>query len=226
MQRYAVYYAPEAGPLADFTAGWLGWDMAQGVEPPRRAIPGLPGDAESLTADARKYGFHGTIKAPFRLHGGCTEGALRGACAQMARSLAPVALQGLSLQALGGFLALVPAGNTPALSRLAKQVVLALETFRAPLTPAEITRRRPDSLTSHQRDLLTRYGYPYVLEEFQFHLTLTGALPARDLDATRAALAPHLLPLLPEPFLIRDLCLCGEGEDGLFRILHRYVLTG
>lgn len=226
MQRYAVYYVPEAGPFADFAAQWLGWDAERRLTPPRKAVAGLPGDAEILTAEARKYGFHGTIKAPFRLHAGCTVGALKVACAETAMSLAPVYLQGLSLQALGGFLALVPTGDTTALSRLAEQVVLALETFRAPLTPAEIGKRRPESLTPRQRDLLAKYGYPFVREEFQFHLTLTGALSASDLAATRAALAPHLLPLLPEPFILRDLCLCAEDEDGLFRILHRYALAG
>lgn len=226
MQRYAVYYAPEAGPLADFTAQWLGWDAERRLTPPRKAIADLPGDADSITANARKYGFHGTIKAPFRLHGAGTIGALKVACAELALSLAPVSLQGLSLQALDGFLALVPTGDTTALSRLADQVVLALETFRAALTPAEIAKRRPERLTPRQRDLLAKYGYPFVREEFQFHLTLTDALSASDLAATRAALAPHLMPLLPQPFIIRDLCLCAEGDDGLFRILHRYALAG
>lgn len=226
MQRYAIYAAPEAGPFADFTAQWLGWDMARGLTPPRMAIAGLPADADALTKSARKYGFHATIKAPFRLYWGCTEGALKAACAELAKSLAPVSLQGLSLHAPDGFLALVPTGDTTALSRLAERIVLALEPFRAPLIDAEIARRRPESLTPRQRELLANFGYPYVLEQFQFHMTLTGALSASDLAATSAALAPHLMPLAPQPYLIRDLCLCRESDDSMFRILHRYALTG
>ena len=226
MQRYAIYYAPEPGPLADFTAQWLGWDAARGLTPPRTTITGLPRDAESLTADARKYGFHGTLKAPFRLTGDATEGALSAACAGMAALLPQVSLRGLILQSLGGFLALVPTGDTNALAGLAEQIVLGLEAFRAPLTAAEIARRRPETLTPRQRELLASYGYPYVLDQFQFHLTLTGALSDADLAATKTALAPHLVPLLPHPFVLRDICLCAEGEDGLFRILHRYALTG
>lgn len=226
MQRYAIYYVPDAGPFADFTAAWLGWDPARGLSPARIEVDGLPGNPDTITADARKYGFHGTLKAPFRLRAGGTEVALRMVCAELATTLAPVRLDGLSLQSLGGFLALVPKGNTIALARLAEQVVLALEVFRAPLTAAEIAKRRPESLTPRQRKLLRRYGYPYVLEEFQFHLTLTGALSAGDLAATKAALTPHLAPILPQPFTLGNLCLCGEGEDGLFRILHRYALTG
>lgn len=226
MQRYAIYYAPEGGPFADFTAAWLGWDLARGQALPHPVITGLPGDAAILTDAARKYGFHGTIKAPFRLHEGGTEGALKAACAAVAASLAPVRMDGLSMQSLGGFLALLVEGDIQPLQRMASDVVLALEAFRAPLTPVETAKRRPESLTPRQRELLERFGYPYVLEEFQFHLTLTGALSDTDLAATRTALAKHLTPLLPTPFVIRDLCLCGEGDDGMFRLLHRYALTG
>lgn len=226
MQRYAIYYAPNSGPFADFTAGWLGWDLARGIVPPRALVQGLPADAALLTEPARKYGFHGTLKAPFRMHEGRTEGDLHAACFALAQALGRVRLDGLMLQEIGGFLALIPKGETSALIQLASEVVVSLDSFRAPLSEAEISKRRPEALTSRQRDLLGRYGYPYVLEEFQFHLTLTGALSAGDLAATKTALTPHLAPLLPQPFILNDLCLCGEGDDGLFRILHRYALTG
>lgn len=226
MPRYAIYYAPEPGPLADFTAAWLGWNPAEGYTPGRPAIEGLPRAIDLITDAARKYGFHGTLKAPFRMATGCTQGALHAACTEMTAQMPPVLLDRVSLQTLGGFLALVPDGDTFALSYLAEQIVLALDMFRAPLTQAEIAKRRPESLTPRQRELLANYGYPYVLEQFQFHLTLTGSLSDRDLAATKAALTPHLMPLVPQPFIIRDLCLCAEGDDGLFRILHRYALTG
>jgi putative phosphonate metabolism protein len=226
MKRYAVYYTPPPGLFADFTASWLGWDAAHGLAPARPKVDGLPGDLEILTEAARKYGFHGTIKAPFRLHGGCTGGVLQVACEKLAKTLAPVQLDGLSLAGLDRFLALVPTGETASLSALATAVVQGLDVFRAPLTEPEIAKRRPDRLTPRQRDYLSTYGYPYVLEEFQFHLTLTGALSAPDLAKTKAALTPHLMPLLPKPFIINDLCLCGEGDDGMFRVLHRYALTG
>ena len=226
MTRYAVYYTPAPGPLADFTAGWLGWDAARGIAAPRLAVDGLPIDAEAITKAARKYGFHGTIKAPFRLQSGCTENALKVACAELAASLAPICLDGMMLQSIGGFLALVPKGNTAAMHHLAEQIVLGLEVCRAPLTDGEIAKRRPETLTPRQRELLASYGYPFVRDEFQFHLTLTGALHEADLAATIAALAPHLVPLVPNPFWINDLSLCAEGDDGLFRILHRYALTG
>src|SRR5262249_55850996 len=76
--------------------------------------------------------------------------------------------------------------------------------FRAPLTDADRARRHPSRLTPRQRDYLERWGYPYVMEEFRFHMTLTGRLdPARS--------SP--LEMLRERF--RDL---GSGELSVDRI--------
>src|SRR5262249_2220033 len=47
-----------------------------------------------------------------------------------------------------------------------------------PLTDADRARRNPARLTPRQRDYLERWGYPYVMEEFRFHMTLTGRLEA------------------------------------------------
>lgn len=225
MKRYAIYYAPEPGPLADLAAHWLGWDAAAGRALPHPDLAGLPRPVAEITATPRKYGFHGTIKPPFRLAPGQSPEALHRACTDLAAHLAPVTLDGLHLSQLGGFLALTPQGGASALADLAATVVRALDAFRAPPTQAEIARRKPDRLSPRQRALLDQWGYPYVMEEFRFHLTLTGDLPPPEADAVAAALRPHLAPHLPRPFTIRDLCLFGEATDGMFRILHRYTLS-
>lgn len=225
MKRYAIYYAPEPGPLADLAAHWLGWDAAAGRALPHPDLAGLPRPVAEITETPRKYGFHGTIKPPFRLAPGQTAEALHRACADLATRLAPVTLDGLHLSQLGGFLALTPQGDARALADLAATVVRDLDAFRAPPTEAEIARRRPERLTARQRALLDQWGYPYVMEEFRFHLTLTGDLGTPEASAVAAALRPHLAPHLPRPFVIRDLCLFGEATDGMFRILHRYTLS-
>jgi putative phosphonate metabolism protein len=220
-QRYAIYYAPPEGGFADAAAAWLGWDLARGcavVQP--NPVP----DFAALTADPRKYGFHGTIKPPFRLANGARVADLAQGVADLAAVRAPARLDGLALVQLDGFLAFTPLGDTAALSDLAARVVKGLEAFRAPLTPAEIARRRPETLTDRQRELLGMYGYPYVMEQFQFHLTLSGRLREGDMAAMHAAALVHFDGLAPAPFAVEDLCLCGEDAAGRFHLIQRYPL--
>ncbi|MBK1634469.1 DUF1045 domain-containing protein [Rhodovulum adriaticum] len=225
-KRYAIYYAPEPGPLADFGAAWLGWDAETGKTRPHLALPGLPRAVGDLTRTPRRYGFHGTIKPPFRLAQGSDIGVLHRSTAALAGQLRPVLLERLTLSRIGGFLALTPGGDSSALAAMAGSVVEALDGFRAPPTDAEVARRNPDRLSSRQKRLLERWGYPYVMEEFRFHLTLTGPLREEEAEATRTALGPVLAPLIDRPLRISSLCLFGEAEDGQFHNLHRYTLSG
>lgn len=226
MQRYAIYYAPAPGDFADVTAAWLGWDAAGGRTVAHPQVAGLPAPVAVLTETPRKYGFHGTIKPPFHLADGTDADGLHDAVAALAARLAPVVLPGLQLVDLHGFVALTPLGDTGALAALAAEVVMTLDRFRAPPSPQEIARRRPDRMTERQRALLTQWGYPYVMDQFQFHLTLTGSLTAADSAATLQALRPLIGPLMPQPFVLADLALFGQGHDGMFRVLHRYPLMG
>ncbi|SMH53568.1 DUF1045 domain-containing protein [Maritimibacter sp. HL-12] len=223
--RFAVYYAPEAGAFADFAAEWLGWDAARGRSAGPLALPGLPMPANEITATPRKYGFHGTIKPPFGL--ATSPGALEADLAVLCAHLAPVTLDGLALHRLGGFLALTPEGDTAPLAALAAEVVQGLDRHRQPPTQAELDRRRRAAdLTPRQQANLATWGYPYVMDDFRFHLTLTGKLSEAALDQSARALDPVLAPLLPRPFRIKDLCLFGEDEDGMFHLLNRYTLAG
>lgn len=225
-RRYAIYWIPEPGPLADFGAAWLGWDAALGVEVAHPVIPGLAMPVADITATPCKYGFHGTVKPPFALAPGTTAQDLHAATRALAATLAPATMAGLTLHRFGPWSALVPEGDTSSLARIAQTMVERLDAFRTPPDAAEIARRKPESLTPRQREMLARWGYPYVGAEFQFHLTLTGPLPPEVGDAVATALAPILREVTPRPFRVADLCLCGEGADGRFRVLHRYSLAG
>lgn len=226
MKRFAVYYAPRQGAFATRTAAWLGWDAASGREVVQPDLPGLPGPAADLTRDPGKYGFHGTLRAPFRLGEGVSPDDATVAVEALAARLAPVICDGLRMVDLQGFLALIPEGCDGALQALAGAVVEGTDALRAPLTREEIARRKPDQLSPRQRELLDRWGYPFVMEEFQFHLTLTDKLPEEQRAPVMAALQDHLSPVLPRPFAIEDLCLFGEAADGRFHLLHRAALSG
>lgn len=221
--RYAIYFTP-AEPLAAFGASWLGWDSAAGATVAHPAIAGI--DVADVTQTPRKYGLHGTIKPPFHLAEGRTPDALAHATAQLCATLAPVTLAGLKLSRLGRFLALTPIGDQAALASLAAQAVTQLDSFRAPPTAAELERRRNVPLTPTQEQNLTTWGYPYVMEDFRFHITLTGSLPTQTAETVQQALAPLVAPLLPSPFVVDSLTLAGQRGDGLFQNIHRYALTG
>jgi len=226
--RWAVYYLPppdgETAALAAAGAAWLGWDVETGCEVAHPALSGLPVPVAGLTATPRRYGFHATIKPPFRLARGTRPDALVAACAALCRDLSPVRLDGVRLTDLEGFLALTPAGDTAALDALAARVVAEFDAFRAPAPAQEIARRRAAGLTARQDALLARWGYPYVMEEFGFHMTLTGRLTPDVRDPVATVLVDWLAPALPRPFTVGHLALAGEGADGRFRLVARWAL--
>ncbi|MEM9343878.1 MAG: DUF1045 domain-containing protein [Pseudomonadota bacterium] len=222
-QRYAIYYLPEDKALASFGAAWLGWDVAQGAPVRHMDIDGI--DLATVTVTPRKYGFHGTLKAPFRLAPGQTPEDLATACATLAASHPPVTIAGLQIAPLGDFLALIPTDDSPDLATLAARCVTDLDRFRAPLTDADLARRRTSPLTPRQDDNLVRWGYPYIFDDFRFHLTLSSRLTPDTLQAVQASAKTHLSSL-PTPFTLRSISLVVERADGSFRALNRYPLTG
>jgi putative phosphonate metabolism protein len=222
-RRYAVYYTPPPGALAEFGAGWLGWDVARGARA-SRTIP-VEG-AEEIVATPRRYGFHATLKPPFRLGPERSAEDLEAAVAALAAATPPIRSARLRLQRLGPFLALVPATDHAPFSRLGDAMVRDLDAFRLPPSEAEIARRRAAGLTPAQDAHLLRWGYPYVFEEFRFHMTLSGRLDAATAARVEAALAPVLAEVVPDPFEITEVTLAGEDEDGYFHELHRYTLSG
>ncbi|MDO5648280.1 DUF1045 domain-containing protein [Paracoccus sp. (in: a-proteobacteria)] len=223
MDRYAIYYVPRAGDFADQMAAWLGWDLAQGRAVAHPVLD-LPRPVADLTRSPRRYGFHGTIRAPFRPGDGVTQDAIIARADDLARAFAPLRFDGVELVDLHGFLALTPVGGQGALNDLAAHVVRGTNDLRAPLNDADIARRNPDRLTPHQRGLLDQWGYPFVMDQFRFHLTLTDHLP----DAERGAVADALRGWLrlPRPFTIDDLCVVGQDELGRFHLIHRSPLSG
>ena len=219
--RYAVYYLPPKGDLADFGAAWLGWDVARGQR--RAHFADVAGLAPAV-ATPQKYGFHATLKPPFRLADGSTLADLRDALAGVAAATPAAMAPGLRLARLGRFLALVPQGDGADIGRVAAAMVQGLDRFRAPAPPAELARRRAAGLTPRQDQLLVQWGYPYVMEAFRFHITLSGKLSPEALGLLEQA-AARLLPPLPQPFALAEVALLGEREDKMFELIERFALA-
>jgi putative phosphonate metabolism protein len=225
--RYAIFWAPPTDSgLARFGAEWLGWDAEAGSDA-RQPTLTLPRPLAEITRTPRRYGFHGTLKPPFRLAGDADAAALGRALTALAATISPTTAPGLTPTTRLGFLALMPTGPAPTLNALAAACTRDLDRFRARPQPAELAQRRTRTLTARQKTNLTRWGYPYVLDDFRFHLTLSGHLqPGEAEPLTKAATtlaAPHLDPLLH----LNDICLFADPGGGKgFRLLRRYPLTG
>lgn len=222
MPRYAVYFVPEASSaLARFGRAWLGYDVETGEAVPRETLGLDPALAERVTATPAIYGLHATLKAPFRLAADRTVDELEARLRRLARSQRTIPAGPLTLARLGNFLALTP-GHAPRLGWLAAHCTVGLDAFRALLTDGERARRRAAGLNAHQTVLLETYGYPYVLSEFRFHVTLTGALEDADRAVVEPALRRALGPILAEPLDIGSLCLAVQPAAGeRFRVVSR-----
>ncbi len=226
-RRYALFWAPPRGSaLARFGASWLGWDAEASELVPHPETPRLPVPVAEITATPRRYGFHGTLKPPFRLAEGAGFTGLDATAAALAGRTAPFLAPALEPRRIGAFVALMPFAPCSALDDLAAACVQALDGFRAPAEAAELARRRAHGLSARQEEHLVRWGYPYVLDEFRFHLTLTGALDRGDGDKVFDILAWLTAPFCAAPLPVTEFCIVGEGETGHFHIIKRYALSG
>jgi hypothetical protein len=114
----------------------------------------------------------------------------------------------------------VPGAEAPGLHALAAEVVERFDDFRAPMTRAELARHDHASLTPRQRELLKRWGYPYVLDEFRFHLTLTDRIPVERRPEVERALSDWFAMLLGADVPVDALAVFTEAEPGAPFELH------
>ncbi len=229
--RYAIYYtASKDSELTRLGSTWLGRDAFSGDEIGQPAVDEISAQRlADLTASPRRYGFHATMKAPFRLRPGATETTLVNRFEQFCEQTKPVLLpEGLAVNKLGHFLALTPARPTSALNDLAAHCVKAFDDLRQDLTSEDLERRQSSSLSKRQSSYLTRWGYPHVFDEFRFHMTLSVSLiDAADGALLTDACRDYFVPVTNRPLRIDRLAIYVEPEPGApFVISHSESLTG
>lgn len=225
--RYAIYYSPEPGSRLWLRSGqWLGRDAATGDATRQPKVPGLSeSEFFEITASARHYGFHATLKAPFRLASDKSEDQLLARLESFCAKRAPfdVALRAGSLD---GFVALIPARRSLELEQLAGDVVRGFDDFRAPLSAKELARRKPEKLLPAEQEYLKLWGYPYVFDQFRFHLTLTKRLDPEQSMAMTDFAEEWFRQDLRRPLVIAGLALFAEkSPETPFSLLH-YVPFG
>lgn len=220
--RYAINFTPSANdPLTFAASQWLGRNVFSGeaVEPP--AIRGLGlHEVAFNTAVPRRYGFHGTLKPPFRMAEGMSEQMLLRAMMHFAGQHQPVRLPRLEVVRLGNRFALAPCEPCEALHHLAGAVVEHFDAFRAPLTEAEIERIDPYRLSASQFANLHRWGHPHVMDEFRFHMTLTGPLGPAEIGRFEAVLRDYFEPFLERLLEVSNLALFVEDAAGAPFLVH------
>jgi putative phosphonate metabolism protein len=224
--RYAIYYTPTPeSPLDRFGAGVLGYDCFEGHDVPRLPIHNIdPPILAILTVEPARYGFHATLKAPFCL-GGASEQDLLTAFNAFAEIHRTVPVGPLEVACIGGFVVLRPAQPSAELEELAAACVADFDVFRAPMAQGERERRRAGGLSARQLELLERWGYPYVFNEFRFHMTLAGPVPDAQRAAIKSGLARAFEPLARDHLEVGAISLMRR-DDARFRVLSRQRLKG
>ena len=220
--RYALYFTPAASDgLTLAAARWLGRNAFNGSPLEQPAVAGFePPALSALTADPRRYGFHATLKAPFELAQGRSEAELVAEVARFAAGMEGFDIPEVVIGQLGSFFALVPSEECAPLQAFAGEVVRRFEGFRAPLSSADIARRRPDELTGEERQNLVQWGYPYVFDTFRFHMTLTGRVPAVDAPAMEEELLRYFAEFHGRPLSISGIALFREPSRGADFTVH------
>lgn len=223
--RYAIYFAPAAdSALARFGADWLGRDSEADSTIPQQSIAGFSRDRlREITANARHYGFHATLKPPFALVPGTTPDQLDAALSAFAKTQKSINRLAFKVGSLDGFLALILAEESLEVRNLAAACVREFDAFRAPPSSQELERRRQAQLTDMEDALLQRWGYPYVMEAFRFHMTLTCRLDDIERGPLETTLRTMFATTAAGGVAIDGVSLFHqETSDSAFRLLHRY----
>ena len=222
--RYAIYYTPAAEhPLAQLGTEWLGRDAFTGEYVTRREFPDLSNhDIDRLTSSPSHYGFHATMKAPFELIAGQTEAKLLAHLEKFVLKQSAFDVR-LAVRPLDQFLALRLTENSEAMRTLHEACVKDFDGFRAALSYDDIERRRKANLSPEQDVRMLDWGYPYIFEDFRWHMTLSGRILS---DSTREKVLKFLedlfQPVLAEHHRVDGIAVYRQVDrDAPFNIIAR-----
>ena len=71
-----------------------------------------------------------------------------------------------------------------------------------------------------------RWGYPYVGQDFRFHMTLTGTLSQGEIVRVRPHLQKHFAPIMAMPVLCNRIALCTEPSGAPIVVRKEFILGG
>jgi hypothetical protein len=221
MIRAALYWAPAThDPLWQAGNAWLGRDPELACDLQQPPIPGI----EEATASPRRYGFHATLRPPMQLATGWEE--FMADAAALARRTAPFLMPALAVMNMDGFLALGERAPSMALRELADACVEATDRHRRRPGEAELARRRQAGLSPYEEEMLQRWGYPYVMQAWRFHVTLSRRLSEDEMSGLKARAEAHFAAALSCSRQVDEIAVFTQKDDAAFLLAGRLRLEG
>ena len=225
--RCAICFTPPADDTLTIAAArWLRRDPYTGA---RIAWPveGLvETDHAFLTAAPRRIGFHGSLKAPFRIASEHDLAEVQTALAKFCRRVPPITIDAVRITLIENFFALVPAAPNSELDELAADFVTVFDQYRSPTSDLDLARGDIGRLNGRQFANLLAWGHPYVLDQFCFHMTLTGPIDELERDYVAQMLKRHFGAATDAPLCISQVALFVEPEPNapfLIDSVHRFT---
>ena len=222
--RYAIYYTPAEGhPITRLGSEWLGRNAYTGDRIKRREFPDITDDdIDRLTSSPSHYGFHATMKAPFELKPDRTEAELVQHLHGFAQKQ-PVFDVNLAVRSLGQFLALRLTSNYDAMRALHEACVKDFDGFRAELSYDDIERRRKANLSPEQDARMLEWGYPYIFDDFRWHMTLSSRIVSESTrERLHALLEDYFRPALMSPLRVDGIAVYRQVDRRApFNIIER-----
>jgi hypothetical protein len=232
--RYAIYYAPpKESSLEEFGRYWFGWDPlnAKLINNKRRinylnrfGIKNLINIDKNVLI-AKKYGFHGTLIPPFKLNKNYSTNTLFKKTEEIAKKLKKFKFYKFKLKKINNFYAFVQNKKNNNINKLSNRLVRELFKFRSPLTKKEIDRRNPSKLSKLQLNILYKWGYPYLMSEFNFHMTLASEVTGNKLYLELKKIERNKEIILNEINNFDKIYIFGENQKGMFENLENFSLS-
>lgn len=217
-KRYAIYYIPEMD--AEFYKSgtkWLGWDVFTGKK--------IVNNKDHITKNARRYGFHGTLYPPFELKSKINFNDFEKSVDQFAKNKKAFDMGKGKITNLDQFIAICFNESEKKLKFFAADCIKYFHKYRKYPSQNELEKRRKIGLTKRQEKNLVEWGYPFVMEEFKFHMTLTGHLQDNEKKLIESKLKKIFISSFNNPIKFNSICLLGEDADNFFHFINRFYLS-
>ena len=174
---------------------------------------------------AKKYGFHGTLIPPFKLNKNYSTNTLFKKTEEIAKKFKKFKFYKFKLKKMNNFYAFVQNKKNNNINKLSNRLVRELFKFRSPLTKKEIDRRNPSKLSKLQLNILYKWGYPYLMSEFNFHMTLASEVTGNKLYLELKKIERNKEIILNEINNFDKIYIFGENQKGMFENLENFSLS-